>query len=82
MEHLDTPAWRTSSYSGGNGGACIEVASHGGIILVRDTKNHAHGPVLEYTPAAWRAFIANVCGSGSGSGLSLLTRTANLQIHR
>jgi hypothetical protein len=68
MEHINTPAWRTSSYSGGNGGACIEVASHGEMILVRDTKNHAHGPVQQYTPAAWRAFIAGLREHQNGGG--------------
>ena len=58
MGHIDTPAWRTSSYSGGNGGACVEVAAHHGMILVRDTKDHRHGQVQRYAPAAWRAFIA------------------------
>jgi hypothetical protein len=60
MEHIDRPAWRTSSYSGGNGGACIEVAAHDGMILVRDTKDHGHGPVQKYAPAAWHAFVAGL----------------------
>lgn len=29
--------WRKSSYSDGNGGACVETASGDGVILVRDT---------------------------------------------
>jgi hypothetical protein len=35
-----TTRWRKSSYSGGNGGACIEIATrrHDGHILVRDSK--------------------------------------------
>jgi hypothetical protein len=60
MEHIEGPAWRKSSYSGGNGGACVEVASHGGLILIRDTKNHGHGPVQRYAPAAWRAFVSRL----------------------
>jgi Domain of unknown function (DUF397) len=58
MEQLNELSWRKSSYSGGNGGACIQVARHGGKILVRDTKDHGRGPVQQYAPAAWRAFIA------------------------
>lgn len=50
--------WRKSSFSG-NGG-CVEVADHCGMILVRDTKDHGHGPVQRYTAAEWRAFIAGV----------------------
>ena len=29
--------WRKSSYSGANGGSCVETASDVGMILVRDT---------------------------------------------
>ncbi|MBV9450971.1 MAG: DUF397 domain-containing protein [Streptosporangiaceae bacterium] len=52
--------WRKSSFSGGNGGNCVEVAGRDGVILVRDTKAHGHGPVHRYTPAGWRAFVAGV----------------------
>ena len=48
--------WRTSSYSGANGGNCVEVASPGGAVAVRDTKQDGTGPVLRFTPAAWREF--------------------------
>ena len=60
MQHIDGPAWRKSSYSGGNGGACVEVAAHDEMILVRDTNDHGHGPVQRYTPAAWQAFVADL----------------------
>jgi len=30
-------SWRKSSYSGDNGGECVEVASAAGSVLVRDT---------------------------------------------
>jgi Domain of unknown function (DUF397) len=52
--------WRTSSYSGANGGNCIEVASPGGAVAVRDTKQDGTGPVLRFTPAAWRVFADQV----------------------
>ena len=42
MQGLDN-RWRKSSYSGGNGGNCVEVADHDEMILVRDTKNREHG---------------------------------------
>ena len=50
--------WVKSSHSG-NGG-CVEVAapSH---VLVRDTKDR-HGPVLTFSPAAWRRFASQVKG--------------------
>jgi hypothetical protein len=49
-------AWRKSSYSGTQGGNCVEVAGHDGMILVRDTKDRGH--VQRFTPASWRAFVA------------------------
>ncbi len=52
--------WHKSSLSGSNGGNCVEVAGHNGMILVRDTKDQGHGPVHRFTPADWRAFVAGV----------------------
>jgi hypothetical protein len=54
---IDSATWRTSSFSGSNGGNCLESASVPGAVLVRDTKNHGTGPVLRFAPAAWTAFI-------------------------
>ena len=48
-------SWRKSSFSGGSGGNCVEVADHAGHILVRDTKAHAH--VHHYTPAQRMALV-------------------------
>jgi Domain of unknown function (DUF397) len=48
--------WRKSSYSGSNGGECVEVAS-AGAVLVRDTTDST-GPVVKFTADAWRAFLA------------------------
>jgi hypothetical protein len=47
--------WRKSSYSGANGGSCIETASGDGVILVRDTTNR-DGGMLGFTAEAWQAF--------------------------
>ena len=57
---MDALNWRKASYSASNGGGCVEVADHDGMILVRDTKDHGQGPVHRYTPQKWRAFIAGV----------------------
>jgi hypothetical protein len=54
MEAIDT-RWRKSSFSG-NGGNCVEVADRDSRILVRDTRQHGHGPTLRFTPDAWKAF--------------------------
>jgi hypothetical protein len=50
--------WRKSSYSGDQGGQCVEVASIGTAttIAVRDSKNPA-GPVLTLGPAAFTTFL-------------------------
>jgi hypothetical protein len=49
-------SWRKSSYSGGSGGNCVEVADHDHHVLVRDTKQDGTGPVLGFSLAAWRRF--------------------------
>ncbi|WP_062211155.1 DUF397 domain-containing protein [Streptomyces sp. NBRC 109706] len=55
--HPLTHAWRRSSYSGPNGGECLEVAD--GVpeeVPVRDSKN-PHGPTLAFPTASWSAFV-------------------------
>jgi len=51
--------WPKSSYSGGNGGGCVEVASTPGTVLVRDTTNRA-GAVLAVPEAAWQQFTSTL----------------------
>jgi hypothetical protein len=50
--------WRKSSYSGDNGGACVEVAT-AEAVLVRDTTDR-NGPVITFTADAWLAFVARL----------------------
>ena len=45
-------SWRKSSYSGGEGGNCLEVQAAPDTVKVRDSKNPA-GPRLAFTPRAW-----------------------------
>jgi hypothetical protein len=47
--------WRKSTKSGLNG--CVEVAFVDGKVALRDSKDR-HGPVLLFSPAEWRAFLA------------------------
>ncbi|MEU6930701.1 DUF397 domain-containing protein [Streptomyces sp. NPDC046385] len=52
--------WRKSSYSGTNGGDCVEVTDgHPGVVPVRDSKNPT-GPVLMVHAAAWQTFVDGV----------------------
>ncbi len=57
--NLDGAVWRKSTFSGDNGGACVEVARKPGVIAVRDSKD-PDGPKLAFTPAEWAAFTAGV----------------------
>lgn len=49
--------WFKSSYSGDEGGDCVEVATQPAAVRVRDSKNPA-GPQLTVGPDAWAAFVA------------------------
>ena len=57
--------WRRSSFSGSNSGNCTEVATVIGMVLVRDSRNR-QGPVLRFTPDAWRRFSDRVKSSLAG----------------
>jgi hypothetical protein len=50
--------WRKSTYSDGNGGQCVEVASDD-AVLVRDTQDR-QGATLSVTADAWRRFTASL----------------------
>ena len=58
MDKLDGLPWRTSSYSGSNGGNCIEVATTtASTVAVRDSKD-PDGPVLTVSSQRWRSLLA------------------------
>jgi hypothetical protein len=58
--NLSHAVWRKSSWSGGDNGNCVEVASNlPGVTAVRDSKNPT-GPALVFAPAAFGAFIDTV----------------------
>lgn len=60
MDRTDlTGPWRTASYSGNNGGNCVETATVPGAVLVRDTADR-DGRTLTVPAGAWREFIASV----------------------
>ncbi|MFF6809536.1 DUF397 domain-containing protein [Streptomyces sp. NPDC012403] len=49
--------WFKSSYSGSDGGNCLEVATHPTAIHIRDSKT-PDAPHLTVTPKAWAAFLS------------------------
>jgi Domain of unknown function (DUF397) len=52
--------WQTSTWSGSNGGQCVEVARNlPGVVAVRDSKDRGD-PALVFSRAAWTAFLAAI----------------------
>ncbi|MFJ8540681.1 DUF397 domain-containing protein [Streptomyces sp. NPDC093586] len=52
--------WRKSSYSGSEGGSCLEVLDdHPVGVPVRDSKV-PEGPALVFSSAGWASFVAGV----------------------
>ncbi|QKW50097.1 DUF397 domain-containing protein [Streptomyces buecherae] len=72
MANMNTPdlsaaMWRKSSYSGDNGGNCVEVApGFPGVVPVRDSKD-PDGPALAFDASAWSAFVAGVKAGDFGA---------------
>ncbi|MFJ7946895.1 DUF397 domain-containing protein [Streptomyces sp. NPDC096354] len=67
MNTAETPGavqeltWSKSSYSGAEGGQCVEVANATGAVHIRDSKVAA-GPVLTVSPHAWAGFVGLAAG--------------------
>ncbi len=58
--------WVKSSYSGGQGGNCVEVARPSPtVVAVRDSK-HPHGAALAFGPEHWRAFTRRLKNGETG----------------
>ncbi|WP_326750951.1 DUF397 domain-containing protein [Streptomyces hirsutus] len=53
--------WFKSSYSGGSGDNCVEVALRPEAVHVRDSKD-TRRPALAVSRRAWSAFTAPVSG--------------------
>ncbi|MBO8192674.1 DUF397 domain-containing protein [Streptomyces oryzae] len=54
--------WLKSSYSGGEGGNCLEwmpASAATGVIPVRDSKNTDRAP-LRFSTAAWTTFVGSM----------------------
>lgn len=52
----DEDVWIKSSYSAGDGGECVEVATGPDAVHVRDSKDTTRTP-LAVAPTAWTAFV-------------------------
>jgi hypothetical protein len=59
MECTRAITWRKSSYSGNNGGNCVEVGAAAPLVAVRDSKD-PDGARLAFGREAWEAFAAKV----------------------
>jgi hypothetical protein len=53
------PVWRRSSYCSGAASTCVEMASDGQVVAIRDSKVPG-GPVFRFTVEEWRAFVRGV----------------------
>ncbi|WP_394430089.1 DUF397 domain-containing protein [Streptomyces sp. SGAir0957] len=52
------PVWIKSSYSGDNGGNCLEVATQATTVHIRDSKNDpATGAILTLSLDTWKNFL-------------------------
>ncbi|GAA0923105.1 DUF397 domain-containing protein [Streptomyces thermoalcalitolerans] len=51
--------WFKSSYSGDEGGECVEVAVDATAIHIRDSKERS-GPQLAFQQTAWAEFVTNL----------------------
>ncbi|MFG1793972.1 DUF397 domain-containing protein [Nocardia sp. NPDC049149] len=82
-------AWRTSSYSGTNGGECVEIAFDGDTVLIRDSKylrdpsnDPAAQPVISIPAQEWNAFKDAAAGTEADDarGLPLIERLSSGEV--
>ncbi|BDU04604.1 DUF397 domain-containing protein [Nocardia cyriacigeorgica] len=61
---MTTPdGWRKSSYSGSNGGACVEIRFDGDVVRIRDSKyqgDPSAQPEIALPVSRWEAFLDQV----------------------
>jgi hypothetical protein len=63
MEGMSDPRWRKSSYSGSNGGGCLEAASQPHGVMIRDTQDPrwpGSAPVITFNAKAWERFTGGL----------------------
>ncbi|MGA5000785.1 DUF397 domain-containing protein [Streptomyces arboris] len=62
MSTIEDLSWFKSSYSGGDGDNCVEIALDVDAVRVRDSKDVGLRP-FTVTPATWSAFTTYASGS-------------------
>ncbi|GAA3186175.1 MULTISPECIES: DUF397 domain-containing protein [Streptomyces] len=63
---LSGATWFKSSYSGSNGGQCVEISrtfAVSGLVPVRDSKA-PQGPALVFPADGWSSFVSTVKRGG------------------
>ncbi|MGW1836467.1 DUF397 domain-containing protein [Streptomyces sp. NPDC002067] len=64
---LSAAVWHKSSYSGGSGGNCVEVADGlPDVVPVRDSKR-PEGPALTFRATAWTQFVGGLNDGSLGA---------------
>lgn len=58
-KHGTNPQWKKSSYSGNQGGECVETATLGDAVGIRDSKDTRRGH-LALSPASWAALTESI----------------------
>ncbi|MEU1190097.1 DUF397 domain-containing protein [Streptomyces sp. NPDC005859] len=61
---MENSIWRKSSYSGDQGGECVEIAETPATVAIRDSKTPA-GPILTIEPAAFSTFLSWTSSGGA-----------------
>lgn len=62
-------AWRKSTYSGSNGGQCVEVSFGPERVLIRDSKYSGPAlgrPIISVSNAEWPSFLDLVLSGAAG----------------
>lgn len=77
---MPTPGWRAgwrTSTRSSNGANCVEVDFTAAGVEMRDSKAHGTGPIINFTPTQWAAFLDDL---SSGAGAVTVTHRNGTQV--